>query len=153
MTHDFTPQWTGAFEIQYDMWNSFKTVTVTSQNAPLLEPEGYRNSWMVSAGAIYHWSDQLAFRGGFGWDQSPVTDQFRTLNVPDADRLMAGIGAGYRFTQRLNVDFGYAHYFGTHPATVTGSVNSIDPFTKAIVLTGNFNNSLDYVALSFRYAL
>lgn len=152
-THDWTPQWTGAFELQYDMWGSFKQVSVTSQNAPLIEQEFYRNSWMLSAGAIYHWTDQLALRGGFGWDQSPVTDKFRTVNVPDADRLMVGIGAGYTVAPGAVVDFGYAHYFGTHPATVTGSVNSIDPFTHLIVLTGNFHNYLDYVALSFRYAL
>lgn len=152
-THDWTPQWTGAFELHYDMWGSFKEVSVTSQNPPLLEPEFYRNSWLISAGAIYHWSDRLALRGGFGWDQSPVTDKFRTVNVPDADRLMVGAGAGFTVVPGAVVDFGYAHYFGTHPATVTGSVNSIDPFTRAIVLSGNFHNYLDYVALSFRYAL
>lgn len=153
-THDWTPQWTGAFELQYDMWGSFKAVSILSQNAPLIQQEFYRNSWMLSAGAIYHLTSQLAFRGGFGWDQSPVTDKYRTVNVPDADRLMLGVGAGYAIAPGAVIDFGFAHYFATAAsATVTGSVNSIDPFTHAVVLTGNFHNYLDYVALSFRYAL
>ena len=152
-THDWTPQWTGAFELQYDMWGSFKQVTVTSAAPPLSEAEFYRNVWMLSAGAIYHLNQRLVFRGGFGWDQSPVTDKFRTVSIPDADRLMVGVGAGYTVAPGAVVDLGYAHYFGLKDTTITGSANSLDPFTHAVVLTGHFNNSLNYVALSFRYAL
>lgn len=152
-THDWTPQWTGSFELQYDMWGSFKQVTVASQSPPLGEAEFYRSSWMLTAGAIYHLNQQLAFRGGFGWDQSPVTDKDRTVSIPDDDRLMVGIGAGYTVAPGAVVDFGYAHYFGLRNPPMTGSVNALDPFTQAIALTGNFHNYLDYVALSFRYAL
>jgi long-chain fatty acid transport protein len=152
-THDWTPQWTGSFELQYDMWGSFKQVTVESQAPPLGEAEFYRNVWMLSAGAIYHLGQQFALRGGFGWDQSPVTDKFRTVSIPDADRLMLGVGAGYTVAPGAVVDLGYAHYFGLTNTPITGSANALDPFTHAVVLTGNFHNSLDYLALSFRYAL
>lgn len=153
-THDWTPQWSASAELQYNQWGSFKQVQVFSAApTPLVEPEHYRNSWVISAGAVYHATSQLALRGGIGWDQSPVTTQFRTVGIPDADRYMVGVGAGYAVAPGAVVDFGYAHYFGLRPTPITGSVNSVDPITGAVVLTGNFHNSLDYIALSFRYAL
>jgi long-chain fatty acid transport protein len=151
-THDFTPQFSASAELQYDFWGAFKQVTVTSANTPLVQIEHYRNSWMFTMGGIYRLTPVLQLRGGLGWDQSPVTDRYRTVGVPDADRYMIGIGAGYAFTPGTVLDFGFSHYFGKDP-TVTGSVNSVDPFTQAIVLTGKYHNTLDFLALSLRFAL
>lgn len=152
-THDFTPQWSASAELQYNMWSSFKQVVITSQNPALTEPEYYNDSWMVSAGAVYRMSDQLRLRAGIGWDGTPVPDKYRTVGVPDADRLMLGIGAGYSFAPGVSLDFAYSHYFALKDATVTGSVNSVDPLTQAVVLSGTFHNYLDYLAVSFRYQL
>ena len=151
-THDWTPQFSASAELQYNMWSSFKSVTVASAGPPLTQLEHYRDSWMFTAGGMYHWTPALTLRGGLGWDQTPVTDLYRTVGVPDADRYMIGIGAGYTFAPGTVVDFGFTHYFGKDP-TVTGSVNSIDPFTHAIVLTGKYHNSLDFVTASIRFAL
>jgi long-chain fatty acid transport protein len=153
-THDFTPQWSASAGLQYNQWSSFKQVIVTtSANPPLSEAEHYRDSWMFSVGGIYHLTNELALRAGTGWDESPVTTNFRTVGIPDGNRYMVGAGAGYTFAPGMNVDFGYTHYFATETTSVTGSVNSIDPFTGAIVLRGDFHNYLDYFALSFRFAL
>jgi long-chain fatty acid transport protein len=152
-THDFTPQWTASAELQFNQWSSFKEVIVTSANGPLSEVEHYRDSWMFSAGAIYHVTNQLALRGGLGWDETPITTHYRTVGIPDATRYMIGAGIGYGFAPGINVDLGYSHYIAASHASVTGSVNSIDPFTQAVVLSGEYHNSLDFVALSFRFAL
>ncbi len=153
-THDFTPQWSASAEMQYDLWSSFKQVTVTSQNPPLLQPEHYRDSWMFSVGGAYRPMTQLALRAGIGWDQSPVSDRYRTVGIPDTDRLMLGVGAGYSFAPGVVVDLSYAHYLALGHSSVTGSVNSVDPFTHAVVLTGDYNNNTaDYVAIDFKFAL
>jgi len=153
-THDFSPQWSASAGLQYNQWNSFKEVVVTtSANPPLREEEHYRDSWMVSVGGTYHVTNELALRAGGGWDESPITTPFRTVGIPDANRYMIGVGAGYSFAPGMNVDFGYTHYFAAEHASVTGSVNSIDPLTGAVVLSGGFHNFLDYFALSFRFAL
>jgi long-chain fatty acid transport protein len=152
-THDWSPAWSGSAELQYNTWSSFKQVVISSANPALTQAEHYRDSWMISAGATYHATSQLALRAGFGWDQTPVTNGFRTVGVPDADRLMIGVGAGYTVAPGTVVDLGYSHYWGTSNPPVDGSVNSIDPFTHAVALTGTFHNFLDYVALSVRFAL
>jgi long-chain fatty acid transport protein len=152
-THDWSPEFTGSAELQYNTWSSFKQVTITSATSPLVQPEHYRNSWMISAGGIYHATSQLSLRAGVGWDQTPVTDQYRTVGVPDSDRFMIGAGIGYAVAPGAIIDFGYGHYFGFTNPPIGTSVNSIDPLTHAIALTGTYHNFLDFVALSFRYAL
>ncbi len=109
LTHDFTPQWTGYAGLQYNLWSSFKNVTVTSANPPLNQQEHYRDNWMFSVGGAYHVTNALALRAGAGWDESPVTPHFRTVGVPDANRWMIGVGAGYAFAPGTTVDFGYRH--------------------------------------------
>ena len=152
-THDWSASWSGSAELQYNMWSSFKNVVVTSANPDLSEAEHYRDSWMITAGATYHATQQLALRAGFGWDQTPVLNGFRTVGIPDANRLMIGAGAGYTVAPGIVVDLGYAHYWGASNPPIDGSVNALDPFTHAIALTGTYHNFLDYVALSVRYAL
>ena len=152
-THDWTPAFTASAELQYTSWSSFKQVVITSGNSPLTQLEHYRDNWMISAGGIYRVTDTLRLRAGIGWDQTPVTDRYRTVGVPDSSRFMIGVGAGYTVGPGMIVDFGYAHYFGTQDPPMGASVNSIDPLTHAVALTGTYHNFLDYVALSFRYAL
>jgi long-chain fatty acid transport protein len=152
-THDFTPRWTVSADLQFNEWSTFKQIIIRSANAPIVNVEHYRDSWMISAGPEYRWSDVLTLRAGLGWDQSPVTDRYRTVFVPDSNRFMLGIGAGYHFNAATTIDFGYAHYFGTVNPTMDKSVSATDPVTHAITLTGNYHNALDYLALSLRYAL
>jgi long-chain fatty acid transport protein len=108
---------------------------------------------MISVGGVYNWSQQWTFRSGVGYDQSPVTDGFRDTGVPDKSRVMIGIGGGYHFTPDTSVDFGYAHYFATGHASMNTSVNAIDPVTGVVVLHGTYDNSLDYLSVSFRTVL
>ena len=59
---------------------------------------------MVSVGGIYHFDAAWTFRGGVGFDQTPVVDAFRDTGVPDKDRYMVGIGFGYQFTPMMGID-------------------------------------------------
>ena len=89
-------------------------------------------------------------RAGLGWDESPITDAYRDTGVPDKDRYMIGIGAGYKFSDSQSLDVGYAHYFAAGHATMNSSVNNTDPIT-GVVLQGRYNNALDYLALTYRF--
>jgi long-chain fatty acid transport protein len=107
---------------------------------------------MVSAGGVYRVNNAWTLRSGIGWDQSPVLDTHRDAGVPDKDRLMLGVGAGYQFSDASSVDFGYAHYWSLGHASMNTSVNSIDPVAGAVVLHGTYDNALDYLALTYRHA-
>jgi long-chain fatty acid transport protein len=149
VTQTITPKWSASLGLQYTQWSSFKSVVVTGTT--FTEPVNFQfhDTWMVSLGGTYQLTDAWKLRGGLGWDQSPVDNQYRTVSIPDQDRYMVGLGAGYKFNDRLSMDGSYAHYFATH-ASMNSSVNATD-FPGNTVLSGIYQVSLDYVALSVRY--
>jgi long-chain fatty acid transport protein len=151
ISHDTTPSLSFSADVQFTNWSVLKQAIITSANPPFPMELGYRDSWFVSAGGSYNVNPALTLRAGLGWDQTPVTDAFRAVNLPDADRLLAGIGLTYRFTQALALDGGYQHSFPAHPASMNASINNTDPLTHAVTLNGRYNVNVDVVALSLRY--
>lgn len=148
----------GAFsvsaDVQFTQWHTFNQVAVTSPGNPtFIFNESYRDSWMVSIGGVWRYNDKWTFRGGVGYDESPVVDGFRDTGVPDKDRYMVGIGLGYQWAPGFAIDVGYAHYFAAGHATMNESVNAIEPITGAIFLNGKYNNHLDYLGISLRTTL
>jgi long-chain fatty acid transport protein len=153
ITQQVTPDFSLSSDVQFTQWSVFKQVAVQAPPNPTFKfTENYRDSWMISVGGVYRVNDIWTLRAGLGWDESPVTDAFRDTGVPDKNRYMVGLGAGYKFSDMSSLDVGYAHYFAAGHATMNSSINNTDPIT-GIVLNGRYNNALDYVALTYRFAL
>jgi long-chain fatty acid transport protein len=153
ITQQITPDFSLSSDVQFTQWNVFKQVAVQAPPNPVFTfTEDYRDSWMISVGGVYRMNDTWTLRAWLGWDESPVTDAFRDTGVPDKDRYMIGLGAGYKLSDMSSLDIGYAHYFAAGHATMNSSINSVDPIT-GVVLNGRYNNALDYVAVTFRIGL
>jgi long-chain fatty acid transport protein len=138
-------------DVQFTQWSVFKQVVIQSQNPPFLNYQGYRDSWMISVGGTYRLNDRWALRGGLGWDQTPVTDRYRTVSLPDKDRYMVGVGFGYRVTDTVSLDGAYQHSFAFSRATMNQSLNNTDPITHAVVLSGSYEIDVNILATSLRY--
>jgi long-chain fatty acid transport protein len=139
-------------DVQFTQWHVFQDVSVVAPPNPLFVfTENYRDSWMVSVGGTYRIDDTWTMRAGVGYDESPVTDDFRDTGVPDDDRYMVGAGPGIHLNETMILDLGYARYFGA-AATMNKSVNAVDPFAGS-VLHGNYKNALNYLAATFRTTL
>ena len=152
ITQQVTEDFSLSSEIQFTHWNVFDKVTVVSPPNPNFTfDEHYRDSWMFTVGGVYHLDPVWTLRAGAGYDESPVTDQYRDTGVPDKDRIMIGIGTGIRLSDSSSIDLGYTHYFATGHASMDSSINAIDPITGAVILHGSYNNALDYLAVSFRF--
>ena len=54
---------------------------------------------------------RLSLRGGVAYDETPVSDAYRTARIPDGDRTWMAFGGQYRVSDRSTFDFGYAHLF------------------------------------------
>jgi long-chain fatty acid transport protein len=148
VTHEISPTWTVASDVQWSQWSAFKGVGINGTPTAYFN-ENYKDSWFVSLGATYRLNDTWTLRGGIGWDQSPVENSNRDAAVPDQDRYMAGVGFGYKLTEQTSFDFAYAHYFATH-ASMNDSINNTDQITGT-KLTGTYQLSLDYVSASVRF--
>jgi len=99
------------------------------------------NKFRASAGATFEWSPDLQLRGGLAFDDSPIKTVFRGAGVPDSDRIVAAVGAGYALRDNLDIDFSYQHYFFKE-----GRI--INRVATASRLIGTFDLSADWLALS-----
>ena len=155
VTTDVDPDLSLSADVQFSQWSVFKRVVIETKNpAPFtdfINEEHYRDSWLISVGGVYRLNPVWSLRAGLGWDQTPVTDAFRAVSLPDQDRILMGIGFGYRITDAISLDGGYQHSFPTAKPTMNKSANNTDPFTHAVVLNGNYDVTVDVVALSLKF--
>ena len=96
----------------YTGWSSFDELRIVFDG---LQPDTFNtlefeDVWRVSGGVNYRYSDQLTFRGGVAYDQDPVpSPQFRTARIPGSDRTWVSFGLGYKYSQKIGFDVGFAH--------------------------------------------
>lgn len=95
-------------------WSDFEEIAIFPDGLPpQVSEQNYRNSWSMAAGVEYDASDALTLRAGTMYDESPITDAFRTTRVPDGDRTWLTAGVSYDLGERFTANFAYAHVFVT----------------------------------------
>lgn len=105
-------------DVQWTNWSRVDTIVATDPETGAVRDIlrfGFDDAWRVAAGVQYEWSERWTFRGGLAWDESPVRDERRTIRLPDDDRWWIALGARWRPTDTLDVDFGYARLFVDDP--------------------------------------
>lgn len=156
VTQKITDNFRIAGDLQWTNWSQIQTLTVMRNSGSVVTavPEHFRDTVFVSVGATYIMDDTWTFRGGVAYDQSPVTDGYRTVALPDADRFWLSAGVGYKFSEGFSVDVGYAHIFIPNRPSLNSSVNSNlsfppSPFVDQI--RGSYSSSVDLISLQTRF--
>ena len=147
--HQFNNQWDLMADVQYTGWSTIKDLTIVRSTGVVLSstPENFRDTWRVSAGANYRYSDQWIFRGGLAYDQSPVRDAERTPRLPDQDRTWLALGVQYKFSPSLAVDFAWAYIWLRDP-----SINQNEGSTAANgLINGSYRSNVNIVGLQLTY--
>lgn len=121
---ELTAQWALMSSLYYTQWNSVQNLTlknvafINTASSQLIQPnqavdvtypENFRNTWRYALGSEYKFNNELTFRIGGAFDQSPVNSTDRTIRLPDSNRWEGALGAGYRINQYLKLDAGYMH--------------------------------------------
>jgi long-chain fatty acid transport protein len=108
--------------------------------------EDFRDTWSFGLGANYLVTPEWTLRFGWGFDQSPVTDNNRTVRLPDSNRWLISAGIGYQLVKSLGIDFGYLHAFFDG-----GTVNETDELPGNANVRGSYFTSGDVVGLQITY--
>jgi len=130
-------------EVQWTNWSVVKNLRVQRPDGSALtdQPEQWHGTWFGSVGATWYPDPDWTVRGGFAFDATPVSNQFRTARLPDADRYWLAAGVGYRWTADVSFDAAYVHIFAANAA-----INEVSP--TGDVLTGRYSGHVDLVSLS-----
>ena len=118
VVQQFGEKWQLLGDLQYTNWSTVGTIDVINTQTGATRDQlrfDLDNAWRVALGVNYFSSEKWTFRGGLAWDQSPVSDQSRTVRLPDNDRYWLALGAQFKFGKGGALDFGYAHLFIQSP--------------------------------------
>ncbi|HJX57693.1 MAG TPA: outer membrane protein transport protein, partial [Thiobacillus sp.] len=87
--HTLDARWDLLADITWTGWSDFRELRIVRTNGDVLgtpTEENWSDSYRYSLGANYRLNDKLTLRGGVAFDETPVSDAFRTARIPDEDR-------------------------------------------------------------------
>ncbi len=161
-TQKFGERWTVALGATWTEWSSFDEIVIElPEDAEIVQPEDWDDSWRYSAGVEFELNQQWTFRAGYEYDETPAQDVL-TPRVPDADRDWLALGFTWKpFASPLAVDFAYSHIF-----IDDYNINDREPFTSDLLesltgiendagstLTGEYEADADIFSLGIRWEL
>jgi long-chain fatty acid transport protein len=133
-----TIEWT-----HWSLLNAGVPLTFTSGPAPGTTADTlnlfFRDGWFFSLGGEYKWDAQTTVRAGIGYEISPVTDQFRDINIPDSNRWMVSTGLTRYLGKGITLDFGYS-YIWFQDAPINVGPGNPDQTKLITLIPGVFNS-------------
>ncbi|MFI4957051.1 MAG: OmpP1/FadL family transporter [Gammaproteobacteria bacterium] len=149
-------------DVMFTRWSRFQAVTVNTEQKfgnstqPVDTTLDFRDTWRVGVGVNYYFTPAIKLRTGLAYDQSPVTDETRTFQGPDSNRVDAAVGLMYKpkIWKKTYFDVAYMHtFFQDGTASELNPVARIIPPTLnypnigGISATGSFKTSADFFGL------
>ncbi|HUH56982.1 MAG TPA: outer membrane protein transport protein [Pseudomonadales bacterium] len=118
ITHILNNQWTLHGGLTWTRWSRLESIDAKNKGVAenlqdrfgvLHEDLKWHNTWSYSIGASYQINPQWVLRSGFALDQSPTTNEHRTVRIPVGHRKILTFGAGWKASDNLTVDLAYAY--------------------------------------------
>jgi long-chain fatty acid transport protein len=111
--HQFTEQWATHYSVLYTQWSSFEKLEAYTGNELAFEKqENFEDTYRFALGATYNVNSKLTVRAGIAYDQSAAVEDYRSISIPDSDRLWYSAGATYKLTEKDSIDFGFSYING-----------------------------------------
>jgi len=151
--HQLDDKWDIMADATWTGWSVFQQLNVLKTNGKSLStptPENWKDTWRIAVGANHHYSEQWTARVGAAFDQAPVSDQFRTVRIPDNNRFWLSVGGQYKPGKEGAFDFGYSHLFVSN-STLNQSAAANPDLAGKGYLVGSYKNSVDILSAQYSY--
>lgn len=143
--HRVNDRWDVMADVSWTSWSRFDVLNVVNAAGVSVTstPENWDDTWRVSVGANWRLNDRLMLRGGIAYDETPVSDRYRTARIPDEDRTWLAFGAQYRLSPQSLIDVGYAHLFVKDAR--------IDELRTPLTLRGEYDSAVDILSVQLTH--
>ena len=74
--------------------------------------EYFENSLRSAVGISYKVQDVLTVRAGIAYDESPIEQAYRSISIPDSNRIWYSTGLSYHFKNASSFDLGMSFIKG-----------------------------------------
>ncbi|PTS73079.1 long-chain fatty acid transporter [Aeromonas sp. HMWF036] len=114
--HRLSPQFAVHYSVNWTDWSAFQELKATSSQCAggvcLQKDEKFKDSTRYSIGGTWYINPAWEARLGFAYDNTPIEADYRSLSIPDSDRIWYSAGATYHINTDMSVDFGMAYLDG-----------------------------------------
>ncbi|MBP4041164.1 outer membrane protein transport protein [Aeromonas sp. SrichE-2G] len=114
--HRLNQQFAVHYSVNWTDWSAFQELKATSNACAngvcLQKDEKFKDSARYSLGGTWYVNPSWEARIGFAYDNSPIEPEYRSLSIPDSDRIWYSAGATYHINPDMSVDFGMAYLDG-----------------------------------------
>jgi len=103
-------------DVTWTGWSSVPELRIVQASgaADSVTTFAYDDTWRVSLGSSWYYSEKWTWRGGLAYDQTPVPNaELRTPRVPDEDRVWLTLGGGWKFAEAWSLDFAGGYIWTT----------------------------------------
>lgn len=145
---EINPRWALLADVSWTRWSRFQELRVRFANPAqpdAVTVQNWDDTFRVSLGVIYRYSDALTLKAGAAYDESAAPDGFRTPRIPDEDRTWLSVGAGWRFLPHSRLDFGYSYLF-----VKDASINLTS--AAAGTLIGEYDADVNIVSVQYTHS-
>lgn len=142
-------------DITWTGWSSFEELRVVYDNADQpdsVTTEDWDDTMRYSFGIDYQYTDDLIYRVGVAYDETPVPNsERRTPRLPGSNRTWVSFGLSKELDEGMSVDIGYSHLF-VDEAEIENEFESSVP-TLGATLIGDYDASINIFSaqLNWRY--
>nr|WP_245168238.1 OmpP1/FadL family transporter [Desulfobaculum xiamenense] len=135
-------------DIVWTNWSLYNELNIEYENPALpttSSTKDWNDAFRVQLGAEYAYSDALALRCGYVFDQSPISADHAEYMLPTGDRHLFSVGSGYRFNENWTLDLSYTYLiaenrsFDNRPAEGIYSGEAHDTFTHLVGVTVGYD--------------
>ncbi|RKZ88632.1 MAG: transporter [Gammaproteobacteria bacterium] len=151
--HQVNEQWAVMADASWTRWDRFEELAISSPDPtnPLnsTKEENWDNSMRYGLGLTYAYNDKWTFRSGVAFDETPISDEYRTARIPGEDRTWVALGASYNYSETITIDAGYTHIFVSDPE-INETLDAPSP-ALAHNLVGDYDASVDILGVQLRW--
>jgi len=151
-------EWSNWSRIGTDLLMQPNGAQVTLAGTPVTFPFQYKDGYFYSLGAEYMWDAAWTLRAGIAFEKSPISDDVRTVRIPDNDRWWYSVGATWKpaFMKNVAFDLGYSFINVKNapicmgPAAAGGCPSNPWSSTTAAYV-GSVGTTINILSIGFRY--
>ncbi len=150
LLHQVNSKLTVLGDITYTGWDSFQELKIVFPNGSSdITEERWDNSMRYSLGLQYRLDPQLLFRTGVAYDNTPISDLYRTARIPGDNRTWLSFGVSYHIASNIKLDLAYA-YLWVDSASINEKFDGLNGAMQG-TLAGTYESSVDIMSMQLSY--
>ena len=128
-------------DVTWTRWSRFHATTITFDNPvepPRVQARNWHDTLRGAFGIGFVVTPRMTLRAGVAYDESAVSDRYRTADIPVSARTSGSLGVTFRATSSATFDVSYAY-----GRNARARIRDVDP--QAGSLSGDFDRELHAV--------